>query len=130
MIGALVYLQLTSLRNALSQRLRRLRHPRYLAGAIVGAAYFYVFFFRHFFSGRGRPTLHLAGLPALTVDWPSLLEPLGASVLFVVAALAWILPKDRAALQFTEAEVAFLFPRPWPAARWCTSSSSSRNSRS
>jgi len=112
MIGALVYLQLTSLRNALSQRLRRLRHPRYLAGAIVGAAYFYVFFFRHFFSGRGRPTLHLAGLPALTVDWPSLLEPLGASVLFVVAALAWILPKDRAALQFTEAEVAFLFPAP------------------
>ena len=112
MIGALVYLQFTSLRNALSQRLRRLRHPRYLAGAIVGFAYFYFFFFRHFFSGRGRPVLSVAGLPALTVDWPSLLEPLGALALFVVAALAWILPKDRAALQFTEAEVAFLFPAP------------------
>jgi ABC-2 type transport system permease protein len=112
MIGALVYLQLTSLRNALSQRLRRLRHPRYLAGAIVGFAYFYFFFFRHFFSGRGRPALSVAGWPALTVDWPALLEPLGALVLFVVVALAWILPKDRAALQFTEAEVAFLFPAP------------------
>ena len=113
MIGALVYLQFTSLRNALSQRLRRLRHPRYLAGAIVGAAYFYFFFFRHFFSGRGRPALP-AGLPTLTVDWPALLEPLGALALFVVAALAWVLPKERAALQFTEAEVAFLFPAPVP----------------
>jgi hypothetical protein len=113
MIGALVYLQFTSLQNALSQRLRRLRHPRYLAGAIVGAAYFYFFFFRHFFSGRGRPALP-AGLPTLTVDWPALLEPLGALVLFVVAAVAWVLPKERAALQFTEAEVAFLFPAPVP----------------
>jgi ABC-2 type transport system permease protein len=114
MIGALVYLQLTSLRNALSQRLRRLRQPRYLAGAIVGFAYFYFFFFRHFFSGRGRPVLSVAGLTALTVDWPALLEPLGALVLFGFAAFAWILPKDRAALQFTEAEVAFLFPAPVP----------------
>ena len=112
MIGALVYLQLTSLRNALSQRLSRLRHPRYLAGAIVGFAYFYFFFFRHLFSDRGRPALHMAGMPTLTVDWPALLEPLGALVLFVVVALAWILPKDRAALHFTEAEVAFLFPAP------------------
>jgi len=54
MIGALVYLQLTSLRNALSQRLRRLRQPRYLVGAIVGLAYFYFFFFRHFFAGHRR----------------------------------------------------------------------------
>jgi hypothetical protein len=112
MIGALVYLQLTSLRNALSQRLRRLRQPRYLAGAIVGFAYFYFFFFRHFFSGGARPTLRAAMSPALNVDWPALLEPLGALVLFGVAAVAWILPRDRAALHFTEAEVAFLFPAP------------------
>ncbi len=114
MTGALVYLQLTSLRNALSQRLSRLRHPRYLAGAIVGLAYFYFFFFRHLFSGRGRPALHMAGLPTLAVDWPTLLEPLGALVLFGFAAFAWILPKERAALHFTEAEVAFLFPAPVP----------------
>jgi len=112
MIGALVYLQLTSLRNALSQRLRRLRQPRYLVGAIVGLAYFYFFFFRHFFAGHGRPTLHIGGLPALAVDWPALFEPLGALALFVVVAIAWILPTNRAALQFTEAEVAFLFPAP------------------
>ena len=114
MIGALVYLQFTSLRNALSQRLRRLRQPRYLAAALVGAAYFYFAFFRHFFSGRGRPAPHMPGLPTLAVDWPALFEPLGALALFVVVAIAWILPKDRAALQFTEAEVAFLFPAPVP----------------
>ena len=55
MIGALVYLQLTSLSNALRARVQRLRQPKYLLAALVGAAYFYFFFFRHFFSGRGRP---------------------------------------------------------------------------
>jgi len=48
------------------------------------------------------------------VDWPALFEPLGALALFVVVAIAWILPTNRAALQFTEAEVAFLFPAPVP----------------
>ena len=41
--------------------------------------------------------------------------PSGLSValaLFVAVALAWILPNSRAALAFTEPEVAFLFPAP------------------
>ena len=36
----------------------------------------------------------------------------GALVLFVIVLLAWIIPHERAALTFTEAEVAFLFPAP------------------
>ena len=36
----------------------------------------------------------------------------GALALFVIVLLAWIIPHERAALTFTEAEVAFLFPAP------------------
>src|SRR6266571_217685 len=52
MIGALLYLQLESIKNRLRMRLRRLKKPKYLAGAAVGAAYFYFFFFRNLFGGR------------------------------------------------------------------------------
>ena len=113
MISALVYLQLTSLKNALLGRLKRLRNPRYLFAALVGAAYFYFIIFRN---GAARPhgghhvqQLPVGSLP--TADW---LEPLGALVLFVAVALTWILPNSRAALAFTEAEVTFLFPAPVP----------------
>ena len=36
--GAFVYLQATSLYNNVRQRLLRLRQPKYLVGAVVGAA--------------------------------------------------------------------------------------------
>ena len=42
MLGALLYLRLTSLKNWLRSRVRRLRQPKYLAGLIVGAAYFFI----------------------------------------------------------------------------------------
>ena len=108
MTGALLYLQFTSLRNAAARRLRRLRQPRYLAATLVGAAYFYFFFFRRAWRPPGGP--NAAVMP---VD-------LGLSIgLVVLAALmavrlahAWIFASGRAALAFTEAEVAFLFPAP------------------
>src|SRR6185436_14891711 len=65
-LSALLYLQLTSLKNLLLSRLRRLRQPKYLFGAAVGAAYFWFFFFRPL--GSGGPTGQFAraagGLPA------------------------------------------------------------------
>ena len=39
-------------------------------------------------------------------------ESLAALVFLVVVLLMWIIPHERAALTFTEAEVAFLFPAP------------------
>ncbi|MFT3869735.1 MAG: putative ABC exporter domain-containing protein [Nibricoccus sp.] len=110
MIGALVYLQLTSLKNALLGRIRRLRNPRYLFAALVGAAYFYFFIFHR----GGGASHHAPPNPALASQGPVLLELLGAFALFVAMALAWILPNSRAALAFTEAEVAHLFPAPIP----------------
>src|SRR6266496_6503805 len=109
MIGALFYLQAQSIRNRLRARLRRLKKPKYLAGALVGAAYFYFFFFRNVFAERQRGG---AALGAISQESVELYELLGALVVFVMMLSTWVVPHQRAALAFTEAEIAFLFPAP------------------
>ncbi|MFN7142088.1 MAG: putative ABC exporter domain-containing protein, partial [Limisphaerales bacterium] len=107
MIQALAYLQLHTWKNHLLVRLRRLRQPKYLLGAIVGILYFYAYFFRHFFGQRpARAEAFFS--PEQLVGF----EMLGAFVLFLVVFMAWIIPKKRAALNFNEAEIAFLFTAP------------------
>jgi hypothetical protein len=109
MISALFYLQYHSFRNRLVGRFKRLKQPKYLVGAIVGGFYFYVYFFRYLFRGLGgRPGMNLAVSP----EHRLLFELVGALALFIIMLLAWIIPHERAALTFTEAEVAFLFPAP------------------
>jgi hypothetical protein len=109
MISALLYLQYHTSRNRLVSRFRRLKQPKYLIGAIVGGLYFYFYFFRYLFHGLGgRQAMNLTVSP----EHRLLFELLGALVLFVIVLLAWLIPHERAALTFTEAEVAFLFPAP------------------
>lgn len=109
MIWALVYLQFQSTKNQLRYRLRRLKQPKYLIGAVIGGLYFYFYFIRHLLlpSSRGTTTA-LAASPETQALW----ESLGALLLFGVFLFAWVWPGKRAALIFTEAEVAFLFPAP------------------
>eukprot|EP01035_Chromulina_nebulosa_P055190 gene55190-75625_t len=67
MIRALLYLRLTSLRNGLVSRLKRLRQPKYFFGAIAGFAYFYFIFFRQIGgapTGRTAQKLAASPLPA------------------------------------------------------------------
>jgi len=110
MISALAFLQYHSTKNRLLLRFKRLKQPKYLIGAVVGGLYFYWYFSRFLFAPRGR--LERAGATAgLPVD-PLLYESIGALVLLVLVLLAWLIPHKRAALAFTEAEVAFLFPAP------------------
>lgn len=124
MLRALLYLRLMSARNWVVARVRRLRQPKYLIGAIVGCAYFYFFFFRGLSSGpRAR---HPGGLPppatealaaaqaTLPADWVPVIAAFGALAFLVFLAAMWIVPTERAALGFTEAEIAFLFPAPLP----------------
>ena len=110
MVLALLYLQFYSIKNRLLMRFKRLRQPKYLVGAIVGALYFYFYFFRYLFVLPGRQArLNLGASP----ESLALYEALGAAVLFLaVLLLGWVLPHERAALAFSEAEVAFLFPAP------------------
>jgi Putative ABC exporter len=109
MFSALLYLQYHTFRNRLVSRFKRLKQPKYLVGAIVGGLYLYFYFFRYLFHlPGGRQT---AGL-TLSPEHRLLFELLGALALFVIVLLAWVIPHERAALTFTEAEVAFLFPAP------------------
>jgi hypothetical protein len=107
MIAALFYLQYQSFCNRLVSRFKRLKQPKYLVGAVVGGLYFYFYFFRYLTSRGGFN--RGATIPS---EYLPLVELGGALVLFVIVLLAWIIPHERAALTFTEAEVAFLFPAP------------------
>ncbi|HKB09627.1 MAG TPA: putative ABC exporter domain-containing protein [Vicinamibacterales bacterium] len=110
-----VYIVVCSARNRVRMRLRRLREPRYLIGAVVGAAYLY---FTVFARARARragnrrraaaPAASAATLAAMQGAGPSL----GGIALLVVSALAWMLPFDSGLLDFSPAEVQFLFPAP------------------
>ena len=103
---ALLYLYTRTLAGSLRQRFVRLKRPKYFFGAIFGALYFYAYFYRFLFLGR-------KGVPRMPAEASGLGESLSALLLFAaVLVFAWIVPGKRAALTFSEAEVATLFPAP------------------
>lgn len=110
MIGALLYLRLRSLLNLVRSRARRLKQPKYLIGAIVGAAYFWFFVFRRMFfippGGTSGAPPELQAMPLMIIAVPVIIIGLKRVI------EAWIAPDDKPGLAFTEAEVAFLFPAP------------------
>lgn len=120
MIGALLYLRLTSLKNQIISRAKRLRQPKYLLGAIAGLAYFYFIFFRQVGAAPGgRGTKRAAAQqaveslpPEMIAETLPLVAALGALLLFVIAVMSWVIPSEKPGLRFTEAETAFLFPAP------------------
>jgi ABC-2 type transport system permease protein len=116
MIGATIYIIVCSARNRLRRRLRRLREPRYLIGAIFGLIYLYFTVFarlRTFGSGRrgargGAPwggPITLTGLGAAGTTAAGL-------GLLATTAISWIMPFESGLLQFSDAEIQFLFPAP------------------
>ena len=104
--AALFYLQATSLVGALRARLRRLRQPKYLLGALMFVGYFAMVL-----GGPAMKARHMANLA-----WPpevlSLVSALIGVLVLVWVLVSWLLPDGRDALRFSEAEVAFLFPAP------------------
>jgi hypothetical protein len=110
MTSALRYLLGRSLINGVVSRLKRLRQPKYLLAAALGGAYFYFYFYKFLFGGGFGSPVKVSG-PSLVpaAAWPFL----GAAILLVATLVfSWILPASRAAITFTEAEIAFLFPAP------------------
>jgi len=98
-------------------RLRRLKEPRYLIGAIVGAAYVYFSFFARFRVGRSgaaRSGARSNALPPALAAFVASGSTYAGLALLVVAAACWILPFDSGLLSFSEAEIQFLFPAPVP----------------
>ncbi len=116
MLVASLYLLLCSTRNRIRVRLRRLREPRYLVGALVGAAYLYFSFFArvrgtHAARRAGRSRGQEAAAALLLAYQPTVLG-LGGLALLVSALLSWLFPFGSSLLEFSQAEIAFLLPAP------------------
>src|SRR5437762_6227456 len=114
MLSASLYIITHSARNRVRMRLRRLREPRYLIGAVVGAAYLYFSVFARI-SGRrnlGRPrrggNAAAEVIAAVRGAAPSAI----GVVLLLLTAVSWLVPFGAALLDFSDAEVQFLFPAP------------------
>jgi hypothetical protein len=115
MFRASLYIIVCSARNRLRVRLRRLREPRYLIGAIVGGAYIYFSFFARFRASRAsaaRRNARQAQLPASMAALMASGPALAGLALMAVAALSWIMPFDSGLLSFSDVEIQFLFPAP------------------
>ena len=109
-IGALFYLRVTSLRNLVITRFLRLKQPKYLIGAVVGVVYFYFLVVRRMSAPRPAGAVPFA--QSFSSEQLPAVASFGAFVLMAFVALYWLLPRSRAALTFSEAEIAFLFPAP------------------
>src|SRR5258706_11729699 len=109
MIGTFALVTLQSFVNRIVSRLKRLRNPRYLLGAIAGAAYFYFIVFRRMGRRGGGSaaavTFAQLGLNGVFVD-------IAAAAVLGLAILVWAFPGDEGGIELTEAEIAFLFPAP------------------
>jgi hypothetical protein len=104
-LRAFVYLRAMTFVNALRGWLRRLREPRYLLGALVVGGYLGMVLLGSMHDLRGFGV-------QLPPEWTALVTAVAACGVAVTVVTAWLLPGDRAALAFSEAEVAFLFPAP------------------
>src|SRR5262245_16634333 len=112
MVSASLYIMGCSVKNRVLSRLRRLREPRYMIGAIAGALYLYFGVFLRIGAAR-RPIRRRNPAPSdfdavAAGFWPAL----AAGGLLLLAALAWLSPGGSRLFEFSEPEVQLLFPAP------------------
>jgi hypothetical protein len=106
-VSALLYLWSRSLLNLVVSRLKRLRQPKYLFGAVLAVGYVYLVFFRPRNPRQPRPE----GLAEAT-DLAVLVTSLGSLFILLLFLLFWLWRRERTVLHFSEAEIAHLFPAP------------------
>src|SRR5436190_22561692 len=110
MRGAALYIIVRSARNRIGRRLRRLREPRYMVGAIAGIGYLlFTLFIRQRAYAVPEGAVRATGVAAASAGAFDLAGPAGGSVLLAFAAFAcWVLPFGSGLLEFSRAETAFL----------------------
>lgn len=114
-IQALFFLQTRSMGNRIRTRIRRLRQPKYLVGAVVGLAYFYLYIGRFVLGGvlfKHRTPVHPAFSNGLEGELHNLVEGIAATGVFFFMLSTWIFSGPRSSLAFTETELAHLLPAP------------------
>jgi len=104
MIRTFALMTLWSSRNRFLRAVRRLRQPRYLVSTIVAALYFWFMVFRRMAVSGKRPPIHL-----MTGDFAA---DMAGIVILAILLLAWALPDQAGGIEFSESEIAFLFPAP------------------
>lgn len=100
---ALVFLARREYTNAVTRRLRRLREPRYLVALVAAVAYLVLLLPRNG-----------AGTPATLVDPTLPVEPLLVLAASALLLWGWLFADRRTPLEFTPAELTWLFPAPLP----------------
>jgi putative ABC exporter len=115
-IAASLYIIACSARNRARTRLRRLREPRYLLGAIVGIAYLYFSVFARMRTSRAsaaRRAARGAGrVPPALAALASVAPAFAGLGLLAVTLVSWLVPVNSGLFDFSDAEMQFLFPAP------------------
>lgn len=116
MVLATLYIMWCTAKNRMRRRLRRLREPRYLIGAIVGGLY--LFFAVYGRTRPRRPPPDVSASPGarraqrVIASFAAAAPSLGGLALLVAAAVSWFMPFGSGLLEFTPAETEFLFTAP------------------
>ncbi len=111
MLSATLYVIVCSARNRARMRLRRMREPRYLLGAIAGVAYlvFAILMRERAFVARGGP---VSAAPVAATAAGFVGPYLGGVLLALLSLVSWVLPFGSGLLDFSKAETSFLYPAP------------------
>jgi hypothetical protein len=110
---ASLYVIVCSARNRVRARLRRLRQPRYVLGVLAALAYLYFALFR---IGGARsdagPVESVPAPPEIVGVVTEAGAPIAAGLLLLATVVAWVVPVGGGLLEFSRAEIQFLYPAP------------------
>jgi putative ABC exporter len=103
MIRTFALLTLRSFKNRFVRAVKRLREPRYLVSTIAALFYFWFMVFRRMMVSGRAPIRMMAGNFAADAS---------GIVMLAILLIAWALPDQAGGIEFSESEIAFLFPAP------------------
>jgi hypothetical protein len=103
MIRTFALLTLRSFKNRFVRAVKRLREPRYLVSTIAALFYFWFMVFRRMMVSGKSPMKMMTGDFAADAS---------GIVLLGILLIAWALPDQAGGIEFSESEIAFLFPAP------------------
>ena len=106
MIRTLVQLQWMTLRGRVVRSLRLLKQPKYLVGAVVGAAWMLFWIGRPMMdSGLSWRAISITGIESMAASLLVAAHQLAAIFFVVILSLPWLYPFGKLGLGFREADL-------------------------